>query len=114
MGKSVHNQRIERLWRDVYQGVLGLYQKLFYHLEEVNALDADNDVHIYCLHHVYIPRINNHLNHWKTAWIKHPMQTEQNMTPEKLWISGLHRIASSGTNLAKEVFESLDEVSMQL
>ena len=42
------------------------------------------------------------------------MQTEQNMTPEKLWISGLHRIASSGTNIAKEVFESLDEVSMQL
>ncbi len=25
IGKSVHNQCIERMWRDVYQGVLGLY-----------------------------------------------------------------------------------------
>lgn len=25
VGKSVHNQCIERLWRDVYEGVLGFY-----------------------------------------------------------------------------------------
>ena len=43
--------------------------------------------------------------------MKHPMQTEQNLTPEKLWITGLHRIACSGNAIAKELFESLDEVS---
>ena len=30
-GKSVHNQRVERLWRIVYQGVLKFYSDLFYH-----------------------------------------------------------------------------------
>jgi hypothetical protein len=29
-GKSTHNQRVERLWRDIYEGVLGLYYRLFY------------------------------------------------------------------------------------
>ncbi len=33
MGRSVHNQRIERLWRDVYQGCLGLYYNIFSYLE---------------------------------------------------------------------------------
>ena len=110
VGKSVHNQRVERMWKDVYQGVVGLYYNLFYYLETVNLLDPDNDFQIYCLHHVYIPRINNHLKHWKAAWIKHPMQSERNLTPEQLWISGLQKIAFSGNIIANEVFESPNEV----
>ena len=33
MGRSVHNTRIERLWRDVYEGCLHLYYSIFSHLE---------------------------------------------------------------------------------
>lgn len=29
VGRNVHNQRIERLWRDVYEGVLYIYYHLF-------------------------------------------------------------------------------------
>jgi len=112
VGKSVHNQRIERLWKDVFQGVLGVYYNLFYYLEEIHLLDPNDDIHMYCLHHVFIPRINNHLNTWRMAWVKHPMQSECNLTPEKLWITGLHRIATSGNIIANEMFEYLDEVSV--
>ena len=45
-GKSVHNQRIERMWRDVYEGVLGFYHGLFKHLESVHMLDPHNELHV--------------------------------------------------------------------
>ena len=110
VGKSVHNQRIERMWRDVYQGVLDIYYRLFYFLESNDLLDPNNDIHMYCLHYVYIPCINGHLLHWKNAWIKHPLQSEGNLTPEQLWIVGLQRIAQSESIIAKEVFDVVNEV----
>ena len=59
-GRSVHNQRIERLWRDVYYAVTFKYYWLFRYLEDVNILDASNEVHLFCLHMVYIPLIRQH------------------------------------------------------
>ena len=46
VGKSTNNQRIERLWRDLYDGVTGFYYGLFCHLESVEILNPDNDIHI--------------------------------------------------------------------
>ena len=57
-GKSTHNQRIERLWRDVFTGVLSFYYKMFYFMEDQGILDPLNDVHISALHHVFLARIN--------------------------------------------------------
>ena len=111
VGKSVHNQRIERLWRDVYNGVLGFYCDLFYHLEAISLLDPNDYIHLYCLHTVYIPRINQHMMMWKEAWAKHPIRSEHNLTPEQLWTSGLHRIAGSDTLIGREVFEDMSDVS---
>jgi len=42
VGKSVHNQRVERMWHNVYQGVTGLYNNLFSPLENVYLLNPDN------------------------------------------------------------------------
>ena len=112
VGRSVHNQRVERMWRDVFQGVVGLYYSLFHYLEGINILDIDNDLHLFCLHYVFIPRINRHLEMWRQAWIKHPLRSEHNMTPEQLWTSGLQNIAYSGSHIAREVFEDISEVNL--
>ena len=111
VGKSVHNQRVERMWRDVYQGVVGLYHDLFSFMESLDILDPNDDLHIFCLHFVFIPRINRQLSYWKNSWINHPMRSEHNLTPRQLWTAGLQRIASSQSIIANEVFQEFNNVS---
>ena len=82
---------------------------IFYHLETINILDPCNDVHLFCLHYVFLPRINRHLDSWKEAWVTHPLRSKHSMTPEQLWTSGLLGISRSGNHIAKEVFENLNE-----
>lgn len=48
-GESVHNQRIERLWRDVFLHVL----QSFYSLEDSELLDPSNDLHKVSLSHSF-------------------------------------------------------------
>lgn len=88
-GRSVHNQRIERLWRDVYENCTILYYRLFYYMEDVGLLDIDNQCHLYCLHYVYLDRINSTLHKFVQAWNSHPLSSEGNLTPLQLWTLGL-------------------------
>lgn len=60
-GRSVHNSRIERLWRDVFSSCTIPYYNIFNYLEEMQELDMDNELHIFSLHNVFIPRINESL-----------------------------------------------------
>ena len=107
VGKSVHNQRIERLWRDVYDGVLSMYYNLFHYLEDSQMLDTCDDTSLFCLHYVFIPRINENLSLWKQAWIQHSMSSEHNKTPMQLWTQGMLSLAGSTSCIAREMFEDL-------
>ena len=60
-GSSVHNSRIERLWCDMYSSVTSTFLTVFHTLESEEVLDPLNDVDLFCLHYVYIPRINQAL-----------------------------------------------------
>lgn len=86
-GKSTHNQRIERLWRDVYEGVLSFFYQLFYFMEEEDILDILNESHLMALHFVFIPLVNKKLNLWHAAWAHHRMRTTRS-TPAQMWLTG--------------------------
>ncbi|XP_046896213.1 uncharacterized protein LOC124485884 isoform X2 [Hypomesus transpacificus] len=87
-GKSVHNQRIERLWRDVFMSVTGVYYNALHTLEDQYLLDISNILHMFCCHYVFLPRIQASLNVFHEAWDNHPIRTEQNLTPNQLWQVG--------------------------
>lgn len=109
-GKSVHNSRIERLWRDVYQAVLSMYYDLFYSLESNRLLDPDNEDHIYCLLLVYKLSINNSLNAFVKSWNNHKIRTARNKTPLQLFIMGMQEVHENQGTVASEYFEDLEGV----
>ena len=84
-GKSVHNQRIERLWVDVYLGVIYIYYHLFSHMEFSGQLNVEDEIELYVLHYVYTKRINRHLPH------NHKLTSCKCSTPNQLWVQGLHK-----------------------
>ena len=87
-GSSVHNQRIERLWRDTFRCVLSLYYQLFYYLEDHGCLDPDSETDLFCLHMVYKDRINRTLDSFSNGWNNHAITTENNMSPTQLFTCG--------------------------
>ncbi|XP_033729585.1 uncharacterized protein LOC117318741 [Pecten maximus] len=57
-GRYVHNQRIERLWRDVFTQVIEKYYNQFYSMEDQGELDIDNTLHLLALKFAFVPDIN--------------------------------------------------------
>ncbi|KAL3993497.1 tripartite motif-containing protein 16 [Sarotherodon galilaeus] len=86
-GRSVHNQRIERLWRDVFHNVLDLFSTTFLRLEAEGWLSPDKETDLYALHRCYMPHIQSHLQQFLRAWNNHSLRSARNQSPVQLWLS---------------------------
>ena len=84
-GRSVHNSRIERLWRDVSRSVSSSYRAIFMSLEDVGVLNPDNESDLFSLHYIFLPRINASLSAFKLAWNNHQLSTESNFSPLQMY-----------------------------
>ena len=93
-GRSVHNQRIERLWRDIFPDCISYFYFIFYSMEAERILDPDNEIDLYALHFVFVPILQQQLDLFPLGWCKHRLRTEGNRTPHQLWIAGLQDIHS--------------------
>ena len=70
------------------------------HLEAEGMLDPLYEVHLYCLHFIFLPRINDTLTQWMRAWNMHRMHSEHGQSPLQLWTSGLQAHFGSTTALS--------------
>lgn len=108
VGSSVHNQRIERLWRDSHRCVTSMFYKLFYYLEQNDLLNQIDEVELFALHYVFLPRINRSLQLFRLAWNDHGLRTERGNTPNQLFTMGSLRLRHSRTP-ALDFFEPVSD-----
>ena len=101
-GKSVHNQRIERLWRDLFTGCTYLFYNLFYHMEDEGILNLSNEQHLSALHYVYLPIINRHLLLFTEGHNRGPISTEQTNCQNKCDLEECSQI------LAEEFYDEVN------
>ena len=86
-GRSVHNQRIERLWAEVNRVVSSLYIDLFIFMENTGILDARDECDLFALHYVYVRAIQASLDEFISQWNHHDLRTMASMSPLALWYS---------------------------
>jgi hypothetical protein len=90
VGSSVHNQRIERHNRAVNEQVISAFKLQFYELESQGILDPSNSTDLYCLHFIFLPRLNRSISEFIAAHNHHVVSTEENRSPLQLFYQYRH------------------------
>ena len=58
-------------------------------MENEGLLDLSNDTDLFCLHYVFLPRLNRALEEFRLGWNHHGVSTEGNRSPYQIWIAGV-------------------------
>ena len=56
----------------------------------------ENEIEMYSLHYVYVPRINRHLTEFRESWNYHPLTSSHCQSPLQLWVRGMFGNVNSG------------------
>ena len=88
-GPSTRNQRIERLWRDVFRCVCHFYYYVFYAMEDTGLLNIDNPIDLFALHLTFMPRINVALTEFMESSNHRPVRTANHWSPYQMWVNGM-------------------------
>lgn len=54
-------------------------------MEDNKLLDPLDEIHLFCLHFVFLPRINASLSEFKQQWNYHGLRTARHQAPLAIW-----------------------------
>lgn len=78
-------------------------------MEDTGMLDVDNEIQLFSLHYVYLPRINQQQGDLVQSWNCHPLTSSNCLSPCQLWVRGMIENVSSGYTATDGFFgENLD------
>ena len=83
-------------------------------MEESGLLEIDNPLHKVAIHYVYLPRLKRVLSSFASAWSNHPLRTENNWSPERIWVYGMMDLRNHQVMAVADIAEqepSFSEVS---
>jgi hypothetical protein len=83
-GRSVHNQRIERIWREVNRWMTS-FHLIFQHLRQIDLYNPDNPVDRFVLGFVFLTLIRQSLAKFLRVWNYYKLRTEGYKTPTQLY-----------------------------
>lgn len=58
-------------------------------MEQQGILDSLNEIHLFCLHYIYLPCIQRSVNEFREQWNNHGLSTQGGQTPLQLWHMGI-------------------------
>ena len=104
---SVHDQRIERVWREINRVVVNKYKNIFVYLERHECFEPTNEIHLFSLQCVYLLMVNDSLHQLIQEWNFHGLTNASNTTTRQQWIEGM--LSNGNTDLVA-VTEVLEDV----
>lgn len=69
---------------------------------KIRELNPDNEVHLFALHRIFLPLIQQSLDSFRDAWNFHGLRTERNQSPQELWRSYREQGPEEDTTEVKE------------
>ncbi|KAL5528454.1 hypothetical protein ACEPAF_7590 [Sanghuangporus sanghuang] len=90
-GTSTRNTRIERFWVEVGKQFVRRWKAFFQRLEDLHGLDIDNTQHLWLLHKLFLPNINDDCKMFRREWNAHACRGSStlNQNPNVLRLQGI-------------------------
>ena len=76
-------------------------------MEQNNLLDHLNEIHLWALHYIFIPRINKALQEFVRRWNNYPLRTAGHKSPQQLFTAGALLLKNSQLS-ALDFFHQVD------